>query len=493
MGFQKQYEYMKAFGLGQRSALNFPDENPGILKWWQKWEGTEKFTVAYGQGVASSPIQLISAVNTIANGGMYVAPKLVQATIDAGGVERTMPPSATHEVIRPEVAAEMRSIMKDVVCRGTAKEARIDGLSIAGKTGTGFIAQKDGGYTARRRHQGVLRQLRRVPARRGPASHDPRVDRPAARRQWRPLRWHRRRPSVPRAGTDDDPRARHHPAARLDGLPRVSVTLGQLLARLPAGHRARVVGDPATAVTSMTHDSRLVEAGGMFACVRGEHHDGHDFAPTAVAARATALLVDHELADVGVGQLVVADTRVAIGPVAATVSGEPSRALRVVGITGTNGKTTTTHLLAAILRAAGLPTTVLGTLSGAKTTPEAPELQQRLAAALDSGSEAVVMEVSSHALALHRVDGTRFAAAVFTNLGTDHLDLHGTVEAYFRAKARLFTPELSAIGVANADDPHGRLLLDVGADRDGAVLQLLTPATSSSPPTTTPSPGAAAA
>jgi UDP-N-acetylmuramoyl-L-alanyl-D-glutamate--2,6-diaminopimelate ligase len=240
----------------------------------------------------------------------------------------------------------------------------------------------------------------------------------------------------------------------------VSVTLGELLAGLPAAHHAGVVGDPATAVRSMTHDSRLVEAGALFACVRGEHHDGHEFAPAAVAAGATALLVDHELTDVGVGQLVVADTRAAMGQVAAIVTGVPSRALRVVGITGTNGKTTTTHLLAAILGAAGLPTTVLGTLSGAKTTPEAPELQQRLAAARDGGSEAVVMEVSSHALALHRVDGTRFAAAVFTNLGTDHLDLHGTVEAYFRAKARLFTPELSAIGVANADDPHGRLLLD---------------------------------
>jgi cell division protein FtsI (penicillin-binding protein 3) len=147
MGFEKQYDYMRAFGLGQRTALNFPDENPGILKWWQKWEGTEKFTVAYGQGVASSPIQLISAVNALANGGTYVAPKLVKATIDAGGVERTMPPSATHEVVKPVVAAEMRAMMKDVVCKGTAKDARIDGLSIAGKTGTGFIAQKNGGYT----------------------------------------------------------------------------------------------------------------------------------------------------------------------------------------------------------------------------------------------------------------------------------------------------------------------------------------------------------
>ncbi len=96
MGFAKQYDYMRAFGLGQRTALNFPDETPGILKQWQKWEGTEKFTVAYGQGVASSPIQLISAVNTIANDGTYVAPKLVRSTVDSSGTERDLPPSASR-------------------------------------------------------------------------------------------------------------------------------------------------------------------------------------------------------------------------------------------------------------------------------------------------------------------------------------------------------------------------------------------------------------
>jgi UDP-N-acetylmuramoyl-L-alanyl-D-glutamate--2,6-diaminopimelate ligase len=244
------------------------------------------------------------------------------------------------------------------------------------------------------------------------------------------------------------------------GEPPIATTLGAVLAALQPAHRGRLAGDPATRITSMTHDSRQVEPGALYACLRGEHHDGHGFAAAAVAAGAAALLVDHELADVGVGQLVVSDTRLTVGPVAAAVHGEPSREMEVVGITGTNGKTTTTHLLAAILRAGGRPTSAIGTLSGSKTTPEAPELQQRLAAARAGGDRAVVMEVSSHALALHRVDGTRFAAAVFTNLGTDHLDLHGTVEAYFRAKARLFTPELAAIGVANADDPHGRLLLD---------------------------------
>ena len=232
----------------------------------------------------------------------------------------------------------------------------------------------------------------------------------------------------------------------------------------------RIVGDPSAVVSGMTHDSRLVAPGMLFACVRGHDHDGHAYrrgggrrgrgmpARRPRACRST------------VPQLIVADTRQAMGPVAAAVYGRPSDALTMVGITGTNGKTTTTHLLAAILRAAGQPTGMIGTLSGPHTTPEAPELQARLARFRDDGDVAVVMEVSSHALSLHRVDGTRFAVAVFTNLGTDHLDLHGSVEQYFRAKARLFAPDLAG----RRSDQHRRSArspaLRRRPDRDGAVL-----------------------
>jgi UDP-N-acetylmuramoyl-L-alanyl-D-glutamate--2,6-diaminopimelate ligase len=235
--------------------------------------------------------------------------------------------------------------------------------------------------------------------------------------------------------------------------------LGQLKVILPGRDAAEIVGDAGTVVTAMTHDSRRATTGSLYACVRGAHYDGHEFAPAALAAGAAALLVDHRL-ELDAPQLVVPDTRMAMGPVAAAVYARPSEALTVVGITGTNGKTTTSHLLAAIFRHAGQKTGLIGTLSGPHTTPEAPELQGRLAAFRDDGCAAVVMEASSHALALNRVDGTRFAAAVFTNLGSDHLDLHGSAQAYFRAKARLFTPELSAVGVTNIDDAHGRLLRD---------------------------------
>lgn len=214
-------------------------------------------------------------------------------------------------------------------------------------------------------------------------------------------------------------------------------------------------------VIDITHDSRAVEAGTMFCCVRGVLRDGHDFASVAVERGASALLVDHRLDGVGnVAQIVVEDVRSAIGPFASEVFGNPSRHLSVVGITGTNGKTTTTHLLGSILTVSGVSTDVMGTLTGALTTPEASDLQRTLAARHAAGVRSVVMEVSSHALSLDRVLGTSFALSIFTNLGRDHLDFHGTQEAYFEAKARLFESDLSRVGVVNADDQFGRRLID---------------------------------
>jgi len=237
--------------------------------------------------------------------------------------------------------------------------------------------------------------------------------------------------------------------------------LGELIA--DAGPlRAVVRGATDVSVSGVVHDSRMVAPGVLFCCLRGSNSDGHAFAAAAVEAGAAALLVDHAV-DFDVAQVVVPDTRVAMGPIAAAFFGHPSRSLTVIGITGTNGKTTTTSLLAAILESAGLRTGVIGTLTGKHTTPEAPELQAQLASFVAAGCVAVVMEVSSHALALRRVDGTHFALAVFTNLGRDHLDLHGTLERYFAAKAALFTPFFSSRGIANVDDLHGRLLFDAAS------------------------------
>jgi UDP-N-acetylmuramoyl-L-alanyl-D-glutamate--2,6-diaminopimelate ligase len=228
-------------------------------------------------------------------------------------------------------------------------------------------------------------------------------------------------------------------------------------------------------VDDVTDDSRDVAAGSVYACLRGAAFDGHDFAAAAVDAGAVALVVDHRLDNVGdTPQILVDDTRRRIGPIAALLSGHPSRQLTAVGITGTNGKTTTAQLLEAIFTANGWPTGVVGTLHGPRTTPEAAALQGTLRRFVADGDKAAVLEVSSHALALHRVDGTEFDAVAFTNLGRDHLDLHGSQEEYFRAKARLFSSEFAPLGVINVDDPHGRLLADTAAsDVPGSAFRVV--------------------
>jgi UDP-N-acetylmuramoyl-L-alanyl-D-glutamate--2,6-diaminopimelate ligase len=215
------------------------------------------------------------------------------------------------------------------------------------------------------------------------------------------------------------------------------------------------------AIVSVTHDSRRVTAGSLFGCVPGLKSDGHDFAQAAVDAGAVALLVDHPLTtSPQVPCFVVDSVRDALGIVAAEALGNPADHMTMIGVTGTNGKTSTAHLLGDMLTASGIRAAVIGTLTQTRTTPEATDLQTMLAEHLAAGVTHVVMEVTSHALVLSRVKGITFEVAVFTNLTQDHLDFHGTMEAYFRAKAMLFEPLYSKRAVVNLDDPYGRLLRD---------------------------------
>ena len=240
------------------------------------------------------------------------------------------------------------------------------------------------------------------------------------------------------------------------------------------GTRAAAGGAGGVEITGLSYDNRLVAPGSLFFCVPGFTRDGHDFAPDAVARGAAALVVERELA-LDVPQLLVADVRAAMAPAAAAFYGDPTKALDVVGVTGTNGKTTTAFLVRALLEAGGRPTGLLGTVksvvAGAehevtRTTPEALDLQRTFREMVDGGDRACVMEVSSHALALHRADAIHFSAAVFTNLTQDHLDFHPTMEDYFQAKRLLFTTadggvaEQATALIVNIDDPYGARLAE---------------------------------
>jgi UDP-N-acetylmuramoyl-L-alanyl-D-glutamate--2,6-diaminopimelate ligase len=225
-------------------------------------------------------------------------------------------------------------------------------------------------------------------------------------------------------------------------------------------------------VTDLAYDARHVTPGALFACVPGLKADGHDFAADAVARGAAALLVERRL-ELPVPQLVVDDVRSAMALAADAFFGFPTRELQVAGVTGTNGKTTTAFLLFSILAAAGRRPGLLGTVemrlggerrSVTRTTPEAIDLQRTLREMLDAGDRSCAMEASSHGSELKRLLGVRFAALVFTNLSQDHLDLHGTMSAYFDAKRRLFTepdPDGNRPPAAvNVRDENGRRLVE---------------------------------
>jgi len=238
--------------------------------------------------------------------------------------------------------------------------------------------------------------------------------------------------------------------------------LSELIEHIPA---SRLIGDDVE-VADLTIDSREVKRGSLFCAVVGTHVDGHDYVGEAQARGASAVLVSRRLT-VGLPQVIVPSVRLSVGPVASQLFGHPSHSLDVVGVTGTNGKTTVSYFVEAVLKGGGRQTGLIGTIEtkyagdnlvSLHTTPEAPDLQRTFMHMLDSGLDAVVMEVSSHGLDLHRVDGTRFAVGVFTNLAPEHLDFHGTMEQYFYAKSLLFERGRTGCAVVGMSTPWGRRL-----------------------------------
>ena len=248
------------------------------------------------------------------------------------------------------------------------------------------------------------------------------------------------------------------------------VLVGRGLIRADAALRAdAAVGD----VTGVAYDSRTVKRGDLFVALKGQHADGASFARQAIERGAVAIVSEQPAPpDVRVPWAIVEDARLALALLSAAFYRDPSREMRVIGITGTNGKTTTAYLLASIIEAAGIRCGLLGTVAyrigdevreATRTTPEAPDVQALLREMIDRDCGACAMEVSSHALSLRRVDGMTFAAGVFTNLTRDHLDFHADMEEYFRAKRRLFEMLPSdAPSLINLDDPRGAALVEAG-------------------------------
>ena len=261
----------------------------------------------------------------------------------------------------------------------------------------------------------------------------------------------------------------------------MTTPLPVLLRRVLAGvGDAQVRGDSDVLISSITIDSRRVERGALFVCLRGLRDDGHAHALEAIAAGAAAVLAEHEVETGGAPLVLVPDVLAALSPIAADLWAHPSHGLTCIGVTGTNGKTTTTHLFEAIAAAAGRTFGLVGTLGArlagrfsvdlAHTTPYAHDLQKLLARFRGTGANGAVLEVSSHALAMHRVDDVEFDVVALTNVTHDHLDFHGTFEEYAESKRRLFelghkqTGKPPAAGVVNLDDAQGRRIAEGSAD-----------------------------
>jgi UDP-N-acetylmuramoyl-L-alanyl-D-glutamate--2,6-diaminopimelate ligase len=258
--------------------------------------------------------------------------------------------------------------------------------------------------------------------------------------------------------------------------------VGVRVIKLYSGMYGKMVLTQDVSVQQIRYDSRMVGPGDLFVAMRGTASDGHRFIQAAMRAGAIVVVVDDDAAlpdalfmHEGILKVVVPDARAALAQLSSNFYGRPADGLTIVGVTGTNGKTTTTHLVRSILEAHGTPTGLIGTIEyrirgesipATHTTPESLELNQLLAAMVTQGCAAAVMEVSSHALAMHRVDGIHFRAGVFTNLTQDHLDYHGTMEEYFRAKKRLFDQlGNDAVAVVNADDPSASRLVEGSRSR----------------------------
>ena len=449
--------------------------------------------IAFGQSLSVNALQMAAAVNTVANGGVRVSPSLIRGTaVTDDGLSVGTDTATTERVISKRAAHQTALMMERVVDpdAGVAPSAQVPGYRVAGKTGTaqrvgpkcgcynGTFTVSFAGFAPADNPRFTVYVVVQNPRNGGGGGS---VGGPAFAKI---MSYALRRYGVPPTGSaavpaPDDVEARASSLAlmsdpaRPEHPPHRPLTeLAAWLAAADATAQAR--GDLSRVATGVTLASQRVLPGDVYAALPGSRTHGIDYLSAAAEAGAVAVLTDADGAarvPDGLPVLEVAAPRGLLGRFAAHLYGDPARSLRMLGVTGTQGKTTTTRLAESALQRAGVRAAVIGTvgtrvdgeeIKTALTTPEAPDLHALFAMMQERGVAACAMEVSSHALVQGRVDGVVFDLAVFTNLGRDHLDFHADVEDYFQAKASLFTPERCRRGLVNADDEHGRRLLDRG-------------------------------
>ena len=487
LGDQKFYEYVRRFGFGERTGVNLPGEIPGVVHPPHKWSKISITRMPMGQEVGATPLQVTTAMCAIANGGHLMMPQIIRDVVDDQGHTITpFPPQEVRVVASKDATDAIRDALIEVVSpKGTATLAHVAGYKVAGKTGTAQKIDADGHYS---HEHYVVSFVGFMPAD-DPAfvglvmlddaevAHDKNyggmVAAPhflAHRRKGRALSW--ADPFARRTG------GQHR--RQTDGFPR-SMKLDALLSQIET---IKVDGPVDREITGLTYDSRRVKPGTVFIALKGEKVDGAAFIETAIAAGAEAIVSDDPALKTRVTNIIVADARHAMADLGAAYFQHPDRALKMAGVTGTNGKTTTAFLIKHMCEAAMFRCGLIGTvryevgervLPAARTTPESLDVHDLLWQMRSAGCKAAVMEVSSHALMQARVRGVEFDAAVFTNLTQDHLDYHKTMEAYFEAKARLFSgladqKKKKGTGIINLDDRYGAMLVQ----RFGKDLPLVT-------------------
>ena len=475
---QPLYDWIRRWGFGSPTHIGLPAEASGAVMPPDKWYSSSIGNIPIGQGISVTPLQMAAMYSGIANGGVMVEPHVVEKI---GG--RPAPKPVSRRILSPTVDHTLVNMLKGVVdtAAGTGTRASVPGYTVAGKTGTAQVALPHSlGYSTRNYVASFVGFL--------PADN-PRVEVLVVVNSPRTNIFggivaapaFQQIADVPDQGSGDPARQATRPPGQLTSPP--GLELANLIGTIgPLEVRGGATGQ----ITALTYDAAAAVPGALHFCVPGFRVDGHDFAGQAEAAGAVALVVERFL-DIDLPQLLVRSSRAAMGPAADTFYGHPSHELDVIGVTGTNGKTTTCFLMYSVLEAAGLRPALLGTVESRiggrvaevkHTTPESIDLQAQFRQMADAGDQSCAMEVSSHALALDRVAGTRFAAAAFTNLTQDHLDFHPTMEEYYLAKRRLFENEAWPAAV-NVADPYGRRLvmeaagpvLSYAADDDRAAVR----------------------